>query len=36
MLVFLLVMLNDDTHAQHIKNSKRVVLSRFVLFLLNT
>ena len=28
-------MLNDDTHAQHICISKRVVLFRFVLFLLN-
>ena len=28
-------MLNDDTHAQHICNSKRVVLFRVALFLLN-
>ena len=35
MLEFLFVMLNDDTHAQHIYNSKRVVLSRSELFLLN-
>ena len=28
-------MLNDDTHAQHICNSKRVVLFRIALFLLN-
>ena len=27
-------MLNDDTHAQHIYNSKRKVLSRSALFLL--
>ena len=28
-------MLNDDTYAQHICNSKRVVLFRVALFLLN-
>ena len=28
-------MLNDDTHAQHICNSERVVLFRVALFLLN-
>ena len=28
-------MLNDDTHAQHICNRKRVVLFRVALFLLN-
>ena len=28
-------MLNDDTHAQHICNNKRVVLFRVALFLLN-
>ena len=28
-------MLNDDTHAQHICNSKSVVLFRVALFMLN-
>ena len=28
-------MLNDDTHGQHICNSKRVFLCRVALFLLN-